>query len=79
MTPQTTIWLPIETAPKDGTEMVLLMSNRPHIGRWSTHFQWVEARQKVEGFECWQLSDPTHILWEIQNQPTHWFPIPSKP
>lgn len=63
------MWQPIETAPKDGSEILLFNSlgNR-HIGRWGHRY----------------LGDPIHEGWtwdgkQIGGDVTHWMPLPAPP
>lgn len=58
-------WQPIETAPKDGTWVLLSSAG------W-THGQW-EIAQWSAYAECWQTYD-TAILGA-----THWMPLPAPP
>lgn len=65
-------WRPIETAPKDGTE-VLLYGRPPHkddltcyVGRWGT---WDSAGGPSD---CWISGGPHY-------RPTHWMPLPAPP
>lgn len=64
-------WMPIETAPKDGTEIDLWL---PSAGRL-TDFKWrnigVKGWAKEEGYPV-----HTRILLE---QPTHWMVPPPPP
>jgi hypothetical protein len=59
-------WQPIETAPKDGTRVLLLLSNREIFSGWGT---------EREGFYRYH-ADGSDIGWL---NPTHWMPIPSAP
>jgi hypothetical protein len=54
-------WQPIETAPKDGTWLLLYAR---HWGELPTIGMWSQARN------CWQDFD--HGL----DRPTHWMPLP---
>ena len=57
-------WQPIETAPKDGTQVLLywpIWSDTPGIGCWLKN-EWV-----VEG-----------ALYSVEG-PTHWMPLPKAP
>lgn len=58
-------WLPIETAPNDGTEIILWSSRQIYIGSFSIEF----------GFK--QL-DTKNIVGRLtlDNMPTHWIHIP---
>lgn len=60
-------WKPIETAPKDGTEIVALVSGVPYIVSWTTH-----GKQHAEP---WWRDREGYGLTE----PTHWMPLPDPP
>lgn len=81
-----TDWKTIESAPKDGTWVLLLIpescqdSSRPK--------PWVEAAHWVEEFfESWErvsetrkdrrITDRSH--WSCYEDPTHWAPMPANP
>lgn len=59
-------WRPIETAPCDGTEILLYEGFQPHIGAgyWNT----ADAE--------WRSSCGNSALWK---SPTHWMPLPDPP
>lgn len=70
-------WQPIETAPKNFTE---LLGYRPDQGvfifRWSTVDEFPDADQ-TDDYECWW-----NDLWgwmDGELTPTHWMPLPSPP
>lgn len=58
-------WQPIETAPRDGTRV--LIYNGEDV---------LEARYC---FGCWQ--DPVYSEWmgDVAGKPTHWMPLPEPP
>ena len=58
-------WQPIETAPKDGTEVLLKTSRTGRIanGLWN-------AVNSEHGFWVWAY---------IQAEPAHWMPLPKSP
>ncbi len=67
-------WQPIETAPKDGTRLILwgredgVGEPRVWLGSWSTG--------------CWYA--PSWVAYEHRSeteylQPTHWMPVPEPP
>ncbi len=58
-------WRPIETAPKDGSEMILSFGEHMTVGKWEQDFggNWIE-------------SDSRDV---IEPKPTHWMPLPEKP
>ena len=64
-------WRPIETAPKDGTKVLMFPS--PHgfyAGYWIGH--WTDLYGGV-----WYMDDIGHLngMWA----PTHWMPLPPPP
>jgi hypothetical protein len=67
-------WQPIETAPKDGT--TILLSNGYHmaVARWDENF-WNDANF------CWSISDwhnePLYLRGGYSA--THWMPLPPLP
>lgn len=79
-------WQPIETAPKDGTRILLLEAGNVYLGLWDSNFGISEiydpeADQYVNR-PAW--TDGTVKSWgyEEQNeieQPTHWMPLPDPP
>jgi len=71
-------WQPIETAPKDGT--YILVSNPTAGGSWVAQFQQFAA----SGF---RFDEPWHSVmlnhWHLPDRhggtPTHWTPLPTPP
>ncbi len=73
-------WQPIDTAPKDGTSVILAVTggpNGPAIGE----ARWHEAY----GGDWWWAGNSPGDYWggpisEIQlGMPTHWWPLPAAP
>ena len=62
--PQGDCWLPIESAPKDGSE-ILLVSRKCRIANGC----WMTANDKV-GAWMWPY---------VLQEPTHWMPLPQPP
>ena len=65
-------WQPIETAPKDGTYVILVDCDLVTIGKWMNSDAlrdeaWV-------GFDSIQSLHKTCVM-----APTHWMPLPSPP
>lgn len=61
-------WQPIETAPKDRTEVLI-------FGMWATYptmhvAQWRQGQWKV---------DTEDGFWGVDVTPTHWMPLPATP
>jgi hypothetical protein len=72
-------WQPIESAPKDGTE-VLLFEFLPHhepmvrVGYWEEN--GTDLHSGADGISGWSLVGEGYI-GEIE--PTHWMPLPEPP
>lgn len=69
-------WLPIETAPKDGTRVLLWSLDAdpalmPVIGEYD------DDGPEPWGAAWWQ--DPTTDHFPIDADPTHWLPLPGPP
>ena len=69
------IWQPIETAPKDGTSILLCVAPfEPLVGHFDEELGWVDF---VDEFD-----NSRRALW-IENgeqyAPTHWMPLPPPP
>lgn len=79
-------WQPIESAPKDGTEILLgkdiasvwIVRN----GRWVNWRDWcpapTEPGEQVDGWWCYRNSVAQEMLEGIY-EPTHWMPLPEPP
>lgn len=59
-------WQPIETAPKDGTEIDVWCVDHRVANAW-----WCNADNK------WRTYGDDRITWT--HQPTHWMPLPEAP
>lgn len=69
-------WEPIETAPKDGTRILVF-----DHGVWPAH--WTEECEKGNGESGpgWQIYECEMDAWYAlaADTPTHWMPLPSPP
>jgi len=71
-------WMPIETAPKDGTRVDLWY---PRIGRR------IDCYFRGAPFNCWGWDEPdpegvdgeTYFVVLGSVEPTHWQPLPAPP
>lgn len=76
-------WQPIETAPKDGTKIIVGKTGLTSIGQWINDPGYIREHRDIDGrwngqdeydgFEGW-------MDWEggIQDW-THWMPLPESP
>lgn len=74
-------WQPIETAPKDGTEVLLLVKRRAGIpwrqlvGHFMEGGHCIEDHPPIdEGWYFW-----TGLSFDKPSEPTHWMPLPEPP
>ena len=76
-----TTWQPIESAPKDGTPIILLVNGVAIEGRWDDQSypdknifygdgEWDVISLPSHGCGCCSGDDPL---------PTHWMPLPAPP
>jgi hypothetical protein len=64
-------WQPIETAPKDGTRILLFIEDQVIEGHWDDSWpMWCTAYLSSHGCGCCSSSN---------EEPTHWMPLPAKP
>lgn len=68
-------WMPIESAPKDKSVLLLMGGKFPSVGQWDSqpfnyraHPYWRSERGHIFG-----------KTWDRENQPTHWMPLPEPP
>lgn len=61
-------WMPIETAPKDGSRIITYDGSEVRENRWFNF--------DVTG--CFPGSD-AYCRWHPQESPTHWMPLPEPP
>jgi len=81
-------WQPIETAPKDGTSVLLAEQIQGHgfvqtVGRWHAEFDSEYNADNDEIYYRGAWTDGTVADWGMQEyaelQPTHWQPLPAPP
>lgn len=75
-------WKPIETAPKDGTRILLWFPNDAVAvsGLW---YKYPEEREGPhvfsESFFDWSVDNDLIIMDDLNKYPTHWMPLPEPP
>jgi hypothetical protein len=72
-------WQPMETAPKDGREVILAVKVRAGmpgkclVGHWMPGGHCVEDHPAIErGWYFWN-----GLLFDGPAEPTHWMPLPA--
>lgn len=74
-------WLPIETAPKDGTDVIVMYM---HIDTQIVHnafYASEEENWEPEDYGWWSYtnSEVSRTKLEGWMTPTHWIPLPKRP
>jgi len=75
-------WLPIETAPKDGTRILLFREGQQYVGRWYPVYEtWGVAAQREPGEWGSFTSIGECRVGQVKfwDGPTHWMPLPPPP
>jgi hypothetical protein len=63
-------WQPIETAPKDGTRVLVFEATYGMaVAAWDSYWQWVERGADYA----------TEVWGNGTIEPTHWMPLPQPP
>ena len=82
-------WQPIETAPKDGTVIILARGCRVTVGHWeperwpigaeyhSSTGEYLGTFETGECIDAWWYSEDGGF--DDENLPTHWMPLPPPP
>ena len=72
-------WQPIETAPKDGTAILVLLfgSDIAHAARWYDEQATIEEKYQ-DGGPGWYLTWD-HYKLSARYGPTNWMPLPPPP
>jgi len=71
------MWEPIETAPKDGTPILLYQcvdqfDLADPKGKMTDYYFSGFYNQRFKLWECWESDQYSH-------EPTHWMPLPKPP
>jgi hypothetical protein len=72
-------WQPIETAPKDGTTVMLFYpkQNPAGIAEMGHYRRGIKTRR--DEHEGWRYLRSHSALYDLEHQPTHWMPLPPPP
>lgn len=77
-------WQPIETAPKDGSEILLSNGREVAQGWWMHKESFTIEHRDLDGRYLGQTEDDGYTGWfdhngGMQPDPTHWMPLPPAP
>lgn len=76
-------WRSIETAPKDGTNILIFARDFPAIAWWANVYYFnYDKDEMVEGEEWaqWICDNPYYnSVLTGDRTPTHWMPLPNPP
>lgn len=67
-----TEWQAIDTAPKDGTAVWLLLDGHPYIG-YCEPADWLDDRDRWFA----KATDNVYCCHGVDVEPTHWMPLPT--
>ena len=76
-------WMPIESAPRDGTRVIVANKHGVTTAYWGDaqvwDVPWNDATQNLHWvrWECEDYFYSEHLLDELE--PTHWMPLPPPP
>jgi hypothetical protein len=69
-------WQPIETAPKDGRQVIVVVDGRVKIGRWANV---INTDHGVVTYAHQGWSIPDMFAFGNTPEPSHWMPLPDPP
>lgn len=79
-----TDWKPIETAPMDGSYVIVCRFRNGDELCWVKHSRWLTAEDVLE-YEGYGMAEDYEAGWSDGNDdgepcyPTHWMPLPQPP
>jgi hypothetical protein len=75
------LWKPIDTAPQDGTWILMWDSQRELAvsGCWHTEPAMNNPESGYEPGWSWWSADDDVLIWDGDKEPTHWMPLPNPP
>jgi hypothetical protein len=65
-------WQPIETAPKDGTHIILFWPYVTDEGHVTSGYWYLPGEGEIAGWHSWDVNG-------YATPPTHWMPLPAPP
>lgn len=68
-------WQPIETAPKDNTDILLWNGRFVSVGRWNI----CEFYTRAQPYWATERGYMFGVQYDRACQPTHWMPLPEPP
>ena len=70
-------WQPIDTAPKDGTRVLVVVTGDVFIAHWSDEAAFERCETKP-GWQIFASDGDCWYAWAVDDA-THWMPLPSGP
>lgn len=70
-------WQPIETAPKDGTDILVWYSGAVRVTRWYVHY--MNGHPDLRRAPEWDQDVMYGPSYYGPMEPTHWMPLPQPP
>ena len=78
-------WMEISSAPKDGTEIILMKGDRVTSGSWEVISQTENHFDSNGNYICSEIIDHGSMWCSYDggfcedDEPTHWMPLPEPP
>jgi hypothetical protein len=73
-------WQPIETAPHDGSRILVYADNRMYVVRWTDPDEYDYNKRCLSEYANWHVDDNKHGPFALRGpSPTHWMPLPEPP
>lgn len=72
-------WQPIETAPKDGTDILIYSKGNMAVVWWAREWDGEEIPESEQAWYVWDGKDALYGARRDLQNPTHWMPLPPAP
>ena len=83
LVPQCPEWQPIETAPRDGSKILIFCNEEIYAAYWDSEFksEWDDEKDDSFYVGAWTDNAILSFAYEETNsyEPTHWMPLPAAP